>query len=106
MRAGKLRHRLDVQAPEETQDTFGAVTLTWRSVGTVWGSVEAEGGQENWRADKVEADRSGTATIRYYPGLTSRHRLVTEDGRILNVVSAIDREGRRREMTVSYREEV
>lgn len=41
MQAGKLKHRVDVDVRNQTQDqTTGDPVVTWTNMGTLWGEVE------------------------------------------------------------------
>ena len=46
MRAGRLRHRISIQQKSVTRDSYGAETITWSTVCTVWGAVEPIRGRE------------------------------------------------------------
>ena len=76
MRAGALRHRLQIQPPTDTRDAFGGNTRTYTTTDTVWGSVEPLSGLELTEAQKVNARATVRIRIRAYPGLTLRHRIV------------------------------
>lgn len=105
IKAGKLRHRLEIQARTATQDSFGDALTAWATVATRWASIEPQSGRETWRADQQQPDTSGTITIRYFAGLTPRHRLV-KGSRVFNIESVVDVEDMHVEMRVAYREEV
>ncbi len=107
MRAGKLRDRVVIQAnvaAADQADQYGEVVPQWSNVATVWAKVEEVGGRENWQADQVRPDRTITVTMRYYAGLTSKHRLLF-GSRILNVGSVVNPDGKRREHLLSCTEE-
>lgn len=106
MQAGKLRHRVEIQVRETTQDSFGDALLDWRTIATVWAQVEEESGSEKWQATSQRADAARSVTIRYRPGIIPRHRLLLSGFRVLNIESVTDAEGRRRELKLSCREEV
>jgi SPP1 family predicted phage head-tail adaptor len=109
VRAGLLRYRIEIQADVATVETdadeYGDVPERWETEATVWGRVEQTGGRESWQADQVQPDVTALVTIRYYSGVTPKHRLKIGD-RILQVRSAIDPDGRRRELRVGCTEEV
>lgn len=77
MRAGRLRHRVAIQAATAGKGTLGGVTRTWSTVATVWAGIEPLKGAERIAADTVQAQLSCRIVLRYsaYPGLTSAHRL-------------------------------
>lgn len=58
MRAGRLKHRITLQAYEETRDPdTGAVITTWVDVASVWASVDGVNGREFLASS---AEQSGT----------------------------------------------
>ncbi len=88
MNAGLLRHRVVIQSPTESRDAMGGVLLVWADLATVWARVEEQGGQETWQDSTVQPGRTGTVTLRYYPGLTTRMRFGFA-GRSLNIESVV-----------------
>ena len=76
MRAGELRHRLQIHAPVDTRDAFGGNTRTYETIATVSGSVEPLDGDELTEAQAVNARATVRIRIRKYPGLTPKHRIV------------------------------
>jgi len=93
VRAGRLRQRIEIQAPNEIQNELGELAPDpadpWRTIARRWGRFEPGGGGETLYADQVSASVSGTVTMRYYSGLTAKHRLRL-NGRVLNVDSVIN----------------
>lgn len=71
MRAGRLRHRLQLQQPTRTSDSHGGYTTTWTTTATVWGSIEALTGWENFTADQVGRSLMVRVVIRYGSGWSS-----------------------------------
>lgn len=86
--AGQLRHRLDIQAATETRDTFGGVVLTWATISTVWGSLEAIGQTPIFVGDQVKGITTYRIIVRYFQGLTSKHRVMYQ-GRIFDLLSLV-----------------
>lgn len=87
--AGQLRHRLNVQAATETRDSFGGVVLTWATIDTVWGSLEAMPQTPAFVGDQVKAITTHRIILRFYDGLTGKHRIMFE-GRIFDILSLVD----------------
>ncbi len=108
MRAGKLRDRVRIQANVATagndRDGYGDVPPRWADVATVYADVSETGGSEGWQADQTRPARTLTVSIRYFPGLTSRHRVVL-GSRVLNVESVTNPDGMGREHLLACREE-
>lgn len=103
--ASLMRTRVEIQSRVTTQDTYGAVTETWSTVATRWGRVEPLSGREQWQAQQVRPDVTHRVTLRYYDGLTARHRLKVGD-RVLNITSVLNTEERKRQHECVCVEEV
>ncbi|MDT4809462.1 putative phage head-tail adaptor [compost metagenome] len=85
MRAGRLRHRVDIQDKVSTQDPqTGEMVDSWA---TVWPSVPAEiaplSVKEFIAAQAIQSDLSARITIRYRAGLLPTMRIL-HNGRIYN----------------------
>lgn len=103
MRAGELRHRVDVQRAVERR-TDGATVISWEDEYlSVPASVEPLIGREVTQAQAVSERVTVRVRMRYLP-ITSRHRLVM-GRRGFNILSAINPDERMRE-TVCLCEEV
>jgi SPP1 family predicted phage head-tail adaptor len=63
---GNLRHRLVIEAPDETPDGAGGVVRAWTALATVWGEIEPLSVDDVLLADK----RVGLVTHRIHV----RHR--------------------------------
>lgn len=86
MRAGRLRHRLSLQAPIRTQDAFGESTVKYSEYAVVWGSLMPGRGKEFEHAHQIHAEIDHEALIRYNPFVMPTHRVVF-DGREFEIVS-------------------
>jgi SPP1 family predicted phage head-tail adaptor len=76
VRAGQLRNRIEIQAVTQTQDAnTGAVTDTWTTVATRWGSITPLEGSEAQVAAAQEGKQRHLVGMRFYAGLTTKHRL-------------------------------
>ncbi len=77
MRAGRLRHRVQIQERvETTRDEHGGISPTWSTIATVSASVEPLRGRELFEAQQVQERTTIRVRMRHYPGLTTKHRLV------------------------------
>lgn len=74
--AGKLRHRVNIERPVETQDEdTGAVVVSWQYVATVWAAIEPMSARE-FVASQTEFSKVDTRiTIRYRNDILSNCRL-------------------------------
>lgn len=101
MQSGSLRHRIDIQAQTQGQDSSGFPTASWATVATVWGQISALRGTERVLAAQVQAAASHRVTLRFYAGLTTKHRL-QYSGRTFNItfVNNVDERGISQEVDV------
>lgn len=74
--AGKLRHRVVIQQPVETQDGItGAMEVSWADVATVWASIEPLSAREFIASQAEDSQISARITIRYRAGISAKMRL-------------------------------
>lgn len=107
MRIGPLRQRITLQSPGAPgRSSSGAVTEAWTTVAIVWADVRAASAQERFlsQVNTTMATVTHRITIRHRSDVTPLWRILY-DSRILNVQSAVDRDGRRR-ATVILAEEI
>jgi SPP1 family predicted phage head-tail adaptor len=98
-----MRHRVKLQQRSSGQDAAGGVLDAWEDFATRWASMERASGREVW----ASAQRSGRVPavfrLRYLAGVTPAMRLVF-DGRVYNILSAVDMAGRREELVITAEE--
>lgn len=99
MRAGRLRHRLEIQAATEARDAAGGVTRTWATEATVWGAVEPFRGREVFEAGQVESEATHRIIVRYRGNLTSDKR-IKFGTRVFNIDFVANRDERNREIEI------
>jgi len=77
LKAGRLRHRVDIEAPVNTQDaTTGEITVTWTAVHTnVPAAIEPVSVREAIAASQLQSEISVKIVIRYIPGLQPNMRI-------------------------------
>lgn len=74
--AGKLRHRLVIQRPVDTQDTTdGSVVTVWTDVATVWAAIEPLSAREYIAAMKEDSKVSARVIMRYRSDIGHEMRL-------------------------------
>lgn len=88
MRAGKMRHRVNIQASTESRDAHGGVTQTWATAVTRWASIDTEKVNEREAGGKTDAIASHVLVLRDYPSLTEQHRILYGT-RVFNIVEII-----------------
>jgi SPP1 family predicted phage head-tail adaptor len=104
MRAGRLRHKLNLQQQTETQDALGGAIITWTTTATVWGGVEALSGSEAFVADQVNYSLQVRIVIRHgskWSSISPTWRVVdVNTGRKYDIKSVVLPEHRSRPNTV------
>jgi len=90
LQPGKLRHRLILQRPVETQNTVsGSITTSWQNFKTVWASIEPLSARE-FTASSTEVSKITTRiTIRYIDGVNDKMRLYHAAKNIYYDISAL-----------------
>lgn len=79
LNARKLRHRVVIQAPVETQNTStGDMEISWQDVATVWASIEPLSAREFIAAQSENNEVTARVTIRFRQGITPKMRLLHE----------------------------
>lgn len=91
---GPMRHRAEIQVPTEERDSFGATMLTWTTCAVRACEKIDLAGRELFHAAQVRPDVTHKVTLRYFEGLTMRHRFVI-DGETHEITSVTE-DGRKR----------
>jgi len=103
MNIGDLRHRITIQQPVESSNTFGEVEKTWQDIATVWASIEPLRGREYFDSQQINAEVTTRIRIRYRPGIKPKMRVVYGE-RIFDIQSVIDVEERHKEIHLMCKE--
>ncbi len=74
MKAGPLRHRLEIQAATETRAASGATSKEWKPVQTVSASVNPLKGQKLFQAQQISPRATSEVTLRGQIPLTTLNR--------------------------------
>jgi len=96
IQSGRLRHRIVIQSPTETQDTYGEPIKTWSTFLTTWASVEPVKGREYWESQQVNAEVTYKITMRHRSGLNPKMRVSWDDRtfEIKNILNDFERDRR------------
>ncbi len=107
MQSGKLRHRITLQARSGAVDDLGQPLDDWADVLTTWATVQPVSGREFQEGAQVEAEVTHKVWLRWRAGvaLTPEMRVVY-DGRVLDILSAVNVEERNRMWLLLCREAV
>ena len=86
MRAGRLRHRVDLQQLSPSLNSMGEESETWTTYSTVSADVQPISGTERLAVQQAQADMTHKVTMRYRKGLTVEHRILHKS-RVLNITA-------------------
>jgi SPP1 family predicted phage head-tail adaptor len=91
MRAGRLRHLVDIQRATESADSYGSTALTWASIAKRTAGIEPVSSKEQLANDQIIGRQLVKVMLRYEQHLllTSADRIVW-GSRILNIQSVIN----------------
>jgi SPP1 family predicted phage head-tail adaptor len=101
--AGRLRHRLTLQAPVDTSDGAGGFQRAWSTTATVWGAIEPGDVADAVVADALTALRRHTITIRWRTGVVAGQRLA-KGARLFAIIAVVDPDERRRWLDLTVEE--
>ncbi|WP_341520713.1 phage head closure protein [Pseudomonas sp. G.S.17] len=77
LRAGRLRHRINIQKSEPVQDQqTGEMIDVWVSLVEVWASVEPLSSRDLIAAQAVQSEIVARVLIRARPGINSAMRVI------------------------------
>jgi SPP1 family predicted phage head-tail adaptor len=99
MEAGKLRHRVQVQHSVPAQDDYGEPLEVMASVGLALTSAEDLAGREYFTAQQTKSEVTTRFRTRWIGSVTPEMRIL-HDGRLYDVASVQDPDGRRRELII------
>jgi len=105
IQSGRLRHRITIQSPTETQDTYGEPVPTWSTYLTAWASVEPIKGREYWESQQINAEVTHKIIMRYRSGLNPKMR-VSWGNRTFNIHSILNEYERDNKLTLMVTESV
>ncbi len=74
--AGKLRHRVVLQANVQVQDSAGDWVQGWHSMGTVWAAIAPVSGREFIQSQGTQAEVTARITVRARNDITAGWRVV------------------------------
>ena len=87
MKAGKLRHRVELQTKVETRDARGGVVEDWSTENTRWADVEPLRMNERFEAQQLDSRLTHRITLRYYATLNTQYRIRMDGTRIFHIHS-------------------
>jgi SPP1 family predicted phage head-tail adaptor len=100
MQAGKLRHRVTVQQPQQQTNSLGEPTLAYVDLFDAWVQIQPLSARELVFAKQLQLDTTHKVYTRWTPDITSDCRLVY-NGRILNVIGVTNVDERNHDMVLT-----
>jgi SPP1 family predicted phage head-tail adaptor len=98
-----MRHRVTIQQRSTGTDAAGGVLNAWENVATRCASIDRASGSELWGSAQRSARVPTVFRLRYLAGVVPSMRLLF-DGRVYNILSAVDQEGRKAELVITAEE--
>jgi SPP1 family predicted phage head-tail adaptor len=106
MRVGTLNSRVTIQKPVRTPGPGGTqIDGGWEDVATVWANVRGLSGREYIQAQQAQSIISHQVTIRYRSDVSPHYRLIC-DQRQMDIISAIDPDGKKVQLALMCQEVV
>ena len=99
VKAGLLRHRIEIQSFTESRSDLGGVERSWVTDATRWASIVPMSDGELVEGEKVVTRGSHEIRMRFYSDLHETHRF-SHEGRIFNIVSILDIDLRNKVQTI------
>jgi len=93
MRAGRLRHRVELHALSQTAGDFNEPVDTWTKFATVYADIHPMRGTERFEAAQVAAEATHKVRLRYDNDVSTldvRDRVIFGD-RTFEIVSLVNR---------------
>lgn len=89
MRAGKLRHRINIQTNTPSKNDYGDLIDSWATVETRWAQITPIQGKELIVSDKTVGDISHKVLIRGAIAITPKQRILF-GSRVFEIISSVD----------------
>lgn len=77
--ASTLRHRVTIQALQQTRNEWGEFVTDWVDVARVWADVRPLSGREFIASQQVQSKVTARITIRYRAGIAASQRVLQRD---------------------------
>jgi len=90
---------LELQAKSTIQDDYGAESIAWITVATVWAAIEPLAGRELIAAQAAQSETTGKIRIRFRSDVSPAMRGKFGE-KIYNFLAAIDMDERNREIWI------
>jgi len=99
IRAGRLRHRLELQTKTETRTSTGDVSMAWTTNSTVRGAIEPLTGREFVAASQTQNEVPVKILIRYHSTISDTWRILN-NGLVYSILSIVNVDSKNKEMEI------
>ena len=79
LKAGRMDRRVVVQQPVTVVDDYGEPEESWADKAVLWALIEPQPAGEHADGETIVTVRKIKATVRWFVGLDTTHRLVWDD---------------------------
>jgi len=90
MRAGPLRHRIEIQIASTAQNAAGEPAGTWLTSLSAWAAIWPLRGSEYLTASQDRSSVTHKVRVRYLSGITPKNRIKFGSTRYFNIDSVIN----------------
>lgn len=104
VKAGKFNRLITIQSKTRVEDGYGGAVDSWTDVCKVWASVEPLTGAELFAAMQSNSEIRYKVRIRYRNDIRPFMRVITNDGKVLEIVSVVDVEYAHRMLELECKE--
>lgn len=109
VRAGDMRHLVRLEQRTTEQDSAGERSVTWMLVCERRAAIQRTPGSEPFAAQQRQGRVPTVFRLRYPVDLSAPvgpHMRLIHDGRIFDIVSAVDQEGLKEELIITAEERI
>jgi SPP1 family predicted phage head-tail adaptor len=99
LRAGLLRHKIEIQNKVIRRDSMGGEVVTWEAFTYAWASIEPLSGREYFAAHQTQSSITHKMKMRYQSGIRPYHQ-IGWGGRSFNIDAVMNTEERNKELVL------
>lgn len=85
--AGKLRNLVTIQQRVAGQDAGGEPLNQWTAWQQAWARIVSVSGMEQFRGIQFSPETTHQVFMRWLDGITPMHRILTDEGKILDILA-------------------
>lgn len=99
IRAGKLRHKVEIQEKIVSRDSMGGEEITWVPFIYCRCQISPLSGREYFAAQQVQSTVSHKMQMRYQPGIKPTHRIQWGE-RVFDINASLNKDERNVELII------